>query len=96
MSTKKFVIKTTTKIITYTIISTIALSILTSPIITNEIALGQMENSNELYLLMEIYFKSKPFISLIYGWITVLFAGSTIYDIYNFIKTKTSKGEKLK
>lgn len=93
MSTKKFVIKTTTKIITYTIISTIALSILTSPIITNEIALGQMENSNELYLLMEIYFKSKPFISLIYGWITVLFAGSTIYDIYKFIKTKTNKGE---
>lgn len=93
MTTKKFIIKTAIKIIVYAILSTVALTILTSPVITNELALGQMENSNELYLLMELYLKSKPFISLIYGWITALFAASTIYDIYKFIKTKTNKGE---
>jgi hypothetical protein len=93
MATKKFIIKTFVKIIIYAIISTIALSLLTSPIITNELALGQMENSNELYLLMETYNKIRPFISAIYGFITVLFAGTIIGDIYKFIKTKINKGE---
>ena len=93
MRTKKFIIKTTTKILIYAIISTIALSLLTNPIITNELALGQMENSNELYLLMEIYNKVRPFISIIYGLITALFVGTTIFDTYKFIKTKKNKGE---
>ena len=93
MTTKKFIIKTTIKILVYAIISTIALSLLTNPIITNELALGQMENSNELYLLMETYNRLRPFISIIYGLITAWFAGTTIYDTYKFIKTKTNKGE---
>lgn len=94
MTTKRFIIKTITKVLIYAIISTIALSLLTNPIITNELALGQMENSNELYLLMETYNQTRSFISIIYGFVTVLFAGTTIYDIYKFIKTKTNKGEK--
>lgn len=93
MTTKRFIIKTATKIIIYAIISTIALSLLTNPVITNELALGQMENSNELYLLMETYNKVRPFISIIYGLITALFAVTTIGDTYKFIKTKKNKGE---
>lgn len=93
MSTKKFIIKTTIKVIAYAIISTIALSLLTNPIINNELALGQMQNSNELYLLMETYNKVKPFISIIYGFVTAFFAATTICDIHIFIKTKTNKGE---
>jgi hypothetical protein len=93
MTTKRFIIKTATKIIIYAIISTIALSLLNSPIITNEIALTQMEHSNELYMLMETYNKVRPFISIIYGFITSLFAITTIRDTSNFIKTKTNKGE---
>lgn len=93
MTTKKFIIKTAIKIIIYAIISTIALSLLTNPIITNELALGQMEHSNELYLLMETYNKVRPFISIIYGFITAFFAVTTISDTYKFIKTKTNKGE---
>jgi hypothetical protein len=93
MSTKRFIIKTIAKIIIYAILSMIAFNLLTSPVITNELALGQMQNSNELYLLMETHNKVKPFISVIYGFITVLFAGTTIYDTYKFIKTKKNKGE---
>ena len=93
MTTKRFIIKTTIKIIIYAIISTVALSLLTNPIITNELAMGQMENSNELYLLMETYNKVRPFISIIYGLITAIFAGTTIFDTYKFIKTKKNKGE---
>lgn len=93
MSIKKFVIKVAIKVIVYAIISTIALSLLTNPIISNELALGQMQNSNELYLLWETYNKVRPFISIIYGLITALFAGTVIHDTYKFIKTKTNKGE---
>jgi hypothetical protein len=93
MTTKKFIVRTFVKIIIYAIISTIALSLLTSPIITNELALGQMENSNELYLLMETYNKVRPFISVIYGFVTVMFAATIIGDTYKFIKTKINKGE---
>lgn len=93
MTTKKFIIKTTIKVLIYAIISTIVAYLLTNPIINNDLALGQMENSNELYLLMETYNKIKHFVSIIYGLITGWFAGSTIYDVYNFIKTKINKGE---
>ena len=93
MSTKKFLIKTTVKIIIYAIISTIALNLLNSPIISNNIALGQMQNDDSLFVLMDTYNKVRPFISIIYGFITCVFAGTTIYDTYKFIKTKTNKGE---
>ena len=90
----RFTIKFISKIIIYVIISALALNfILADPIISNELALGQMENSNELYLLMEAYNKNRNIVSIIYGCITVLFAGTTIYDIYKFINTKENKGE---
>jgi len=93
MNAKKFIIRIAIKVLVYAIISTITLNLLTNPIITNELALGQMQNSNELYLLMDTYNKVRPFISIIYGLITALFAGTIIHDIYKFIKTKTNKGE---
>jgi hypothetical protein len=93
VTTKRFIIKTVIKIIIYAIISTIVLSLLNSPIISNNIALGQMQNDDVLFILMETYNKVRPFISIIYGLITALFVGTAIYDTYKFIKTKTNKGE---
>jgi hypothetical protein len=88
MSTKRFIITTIIKIIAFAIISTIAMTLLQSPIISNDIALGQMENSDALFMLMETYNKVRPFVEVIYSCITVLFIGTTAYDIYKFIKTK--------
>lgn len=93
MTTKKFIIKIAIKVLIFAIISTIARSLLTTPIITNELALLQMEHSNGLYLLMETYNRVKPFISIIYGFITAVFAVTTISDTYKFIKAKKNKGE---
>ena len=93
MTTKRFITKTTIKILIYAIISTIVLNILYSPVITNELALLQMENSNSLYLLMDTYNRVKPFISIAYNLITVLFALTTVSDIYKFIESKKNKGE---
>ncbi len=88
MSTKRFIIKTTAKAIIFAIISIIVMTFLESPIISNQIALGQMENSNELFMLMETYNKIRPIISVTYSCIVIWFIGTVGYDIYKFIKTK--------
>ena len=93
MSTKKFIYRTAAKIIIFVVFSVIASTLLYGPIITNELALTQMENSNELYMLMESYNKLRPILSIVYGLIAGAFVGTTIYDICKFIKTKTNKGE---
>ena len=93
MTTKRFITKTSVKIFIYAIFATIVLNLLNGPIITNELALLQMENSNVLYMLMDSYNKVKPLISIIYGVVTAGFVFTTIRDIYEFIKTKKHKGE---
>ena len=42
---------------------------------------------------MDSYYKVRPLISIIYGFITATVVVTTIRDTYNFIKTKTNKGE---
>ena len=93
MNTKRFIYKTVLKIAIFVLFSVIASTLLYGPIITNELALTQMENSNELYMLMESYNGIRPILSIVYGLIAFLFVGTTIYDIYKFIKTKINKGE---
>lgn len=88
MSVKKFVFKTTVKTIVFVVLSTIALSLLQSPVISNNIALGQMENSDALYVLWETYNKVRPIVSVIYSLIVLWFVGTVGYDVYKFITQK--------
>ena len=86
MNTARFTMRFLTRIIIFASISIIALILWSAnPIITNEMAMGQMENSNELYMVMETYNRVKPIISFIYGCIATWFVGTTIYDIYKLI-----------
>ena len=91
MATKNFIAKVIFKIICFAIFTTIVFSLVNSPIITNDIALGQMENSDTLYMLMDTYNQVKHFTSIIYGCITVFFAGTIVRDTFKFIKTKTKE-----
>lgn len=91
MTTKKFITRTTIKIIAFAIFTTIVFGLANSPVIANNIALGQMENSDVLYMMMETYNQTKHFVSIIYNCITVFFAGTIIYDIFKFIQTKTKE-----
>lgn len=91
MNTKRFIARTIVKTISYATITIIMLSLLNSAVITNDIALGQMQNSNEAYVIMGMYDNMKHIISIVYNCITVCFAGTIIYDIYKFIKTKTKE-----
>lgn len=90
MSTQKYVFKLVAKIFILTIISIIAFNyLLASPIISNDLALGQMTNSNEMYMLVQAYDKVKPIILIVYSCIAALLVGTTIYDTFKFI----NKGE---
>lgn len=88
MSTKRFIIKTTIKLAIIAIVSTIILTLLQTPVLTNQIALTQMENSDGFFVTMELYYKIAPIVRTVYYCIvTVLFA-SVAYDSYKFIKSK--------
>ena len=91
MSTKKFIIKTTIKTFVFVVLSTIVATLVLSPVVTNNIALGQMENSDALYMLWETYNKMRPIVSAIYSLIVLWFIGTVGYDVYKFIKQKTKE-----
>lgn len=88
MSTKKFAIKMIVKFVTLAILTILVLLIFANTIITNDIALGQMSNSDEAYLLMEYYNKIRTITSSVYGCISTLIVGTIVYDIYKFAKNK--------
>ena len=88
MRTKYFLMRIVTKVICFLAISIIAFTVLKSPVITNEIALGQMTNSNDLFLAHDLYNKLSPVIAAVYSFITLCFVGSTGFDIYKFFKER--------
>lgn len=88
MSNKKFAIKITINVITLIILTVIMLLVFENTVVTNDIALGQMNNSDEAYLLMEYYNRVRTIVSTAYGCISGIIVGATIYYIYNFIKNK--------
>jgi hypothetical protein len=58
-----------------------------SPIMTNNLALTQMQNSNEMYMLMNTYSKVRPIVNLVYVFIVCYFMGTIARDIHKFVKT---------
>ena len=91
MTTKKFIIKTTVKIFVLAVISTIAFALVSSPVITNQIALGQMQNDDVAFVIMDNYNRLLPIVSVAFGVITLGFIGGFAYDSYKFILQKTKE-----
>jgi hypothetical protein len=85
---KRFVKHTVKKIVIFTllmfVIAAIGQSI--SPIVTNEMALTQMQNSNEMYVLTDTYTRLRPIVNTIFNTIIYVFIGTIIHDIYDFVK----------
>ena len=95
MTIKKFIIKNAIKIVAFTIFSIIIFSVLSAiaPVITNNIALGQMSNDDALYIAWESYNRTKQIVNIVYDCIVVVFIGSIGIDTYKLIKTKEKKEE---
>ena len=93
MKDTNFAIKMLVKIIIFIVVSVVTLILFKNPVLTNEIAMGQMTNSDELYLLMETHNKVKQYTSIVYGCIVGILAGTVVYDIENFKKNKGENEE---
>jgi hypothetical protein len=99
MTTEKFVKKTIVRIVAMILISVFAFSFMnaSNAIISNYVALGQMENSDSMFIFMEIYNNAiRP------GMVGILTAvigcgvGAIIYDTYKFIKKRNGEKENEK
>lgn len=83
--TKKMIRKSVLFIFLMVVVTAIAQSF--APIISNELAMTQMQNSNEMYMLMNTYNRILPIINLLYVFIVSYFIGNISRDIYKFVKT---------
>ena len=85
---KQFIKKTIVKVFIFSVVMVIISSIVYSmnPVLTNELALSQMQNSNEMYVLMNTYYKSRPILSFTYCIIIILFMRNIICDVHRFVK----------
>lgn len=88
--TKKMIKKTVIFIVLMVILSAIGQSV--SPIVSNSMALTQMQNSNEMYMLMNTYNKVRPIINLVYVFVVSYFIGNISRDVYKFVKTVSEEG----
>lgn len=55
-----------------------------SPIITNNMALGQMENSNDAYVMMSTYNYIEPLFIGLRAAIILWFGYTIVRDVYNY------------
>ena len=91
MSTEKFIKKLVIKIIVLVIVIAAVTTFLTAggTIINNYIALGQMENNDGMFVLMEMYNNFlKPTLHVVVYAVTASVVIFTGLDIYKFIKSK--------
>lgn len=93
--TKQFVVKTLRKIIIFTLVMIIVTSIgqALNPIISNELALTQMQNDNTMFVIMDTYDKVKPIITFIYAIVVIWFTSTIARDTYKFVKTINTEKE---
>ena len=95
MTTKKFITKTVKKCILFAVIMFIIAGLMqpVGVVISNELALTQMENSNEMFVIMNTYNKVRSIVSVAFAGITLWFTSTVARDIYKFVKTTENKKE---
>ena len=100
MTTKSFIIRILVHIILFAVISAVAMTVIESPLIENDIALGQMDNSDSSFMLYELYQKLVNIAEIVYVVICAIFALSIICHVEKFIRQKIKERklneEKLK
>lgn len=83
---KKFIRKILVKIAFIFILLTIAFSLIDSPVLTNDMALIQMQINSESFMIWEIFNKIRPIIRIILciigGWMMY----NVTMDIYKYAK----------
>lgn len=95
MSRKQFITRITIRTIALAIILVVMLNFLGAfdAIVSNKLALGQMENSNEAYLFIQLYNNTiRPICCAIATVASIAIVALAATDTYKFLKT-INKGE---
>ena len=87
MSIKKFAIKILSRVVKFAALMIITLAIIENPILRNEVALGQMENSTAAFMLLGMYFSFQNIAKFVTGLIVLWFIWDIAREIYKFIKS---------
>ena len=87
MSIKKFAIKILSRVVKFAALMVITLAIIENPILRNEVALGQMENSTSAFMLLGMYFSFQNIAKFVTGLIVLWFIWDIAREIYKFIKS---------
>ena len=61
-----------------------------APVLTNDIALGQLENDDMSYITWELYSKLRTIIEIIYYTVAAVCVVSWGYSIYKFVNNKNN------
>lgn len=90
--TKQFVKKTIRRMVMFTFIMIVVAAIGQSitPVITNSLALTQMENDNVMFAVMNTYNQIKPIFNALYSCVILWFVYTLGRDTYKFVKTTNS------
>ena len=85
---RKFISKTAIKIVIFVFLMTIILFIAQSisPVVSNNLALGQMQNTDEAFVVMNTYNKLRPMFNTAMVGVCVLFVISIVKDVFKFAK----------
>ena len=86
MTVKKFVVYTICKVCAIITISVIVAVFVRSPVLTNEIALGQMQNSNEIYILTDTLQWLRTSVDILARTASILIAFTIGLDIRKLIE----------
>lgn len=65
-----------------------------NPMLTNDLAMTQMDNSDTYVVVMGIYNTVKPIVKIVFTIIIGGFAGMICRDTYEFVKNFTTEFEK--
>lgn len=85
---KKLITKTVIRLILIATLVTILSCLTQSPIIGNHIALGQMQNTDEGFILMDLYNKLKPVVQAISIALGIYLLAGVVKDIYKYVKVQ--------
>ena len=94
--TKQFVKKTIRRTMIFAIVMIIVAAISQSmaPVISNELALTQMQNDNVMFVAMNTYNKIKPIFNALYSCVILWFVCTLGRDTYKFVKNINTTNEK--
>lgn len=91
---KKLILKATVRLLIFAVISALLNTLNSSAVVLiNEVALGQLENSNEAFILFNFIQNIRPIVTMLYIIFAALIFWPVVVDVYKIVKNKYSKEE---